>query len=397
MSKPLIVHVLHSLDTGGMERIVVSVINGTRDRYRHAVICLAGFGALRDEIDDPSIVCVSLGKRPGKDLGSYARLWRVLRKLRPDLVQTYNIGALDATLVARLAGVRRVVQAEHGRDVSDPLGRNRKYRLLRRWLQACISRFVAVSQDLATWLRDEIGIRPAKVVCIQNGIDTQRYGSTDGAREARPLLGSFAPSGSLLVGAVGRLDAVKDHVGLVDAFAMLLDGTPGWAGRLRLVIVGEGSERARIEQHVARLGIGDAVRLLGNCADVPALLQEFDLFVLSSIAEGIPLTVLEAMAAGLPVVATRVGGVGEVVADGETGALVEPSDPRALATALGRYVEDAGLRHRHGAAGRARVASRFGMQSMLDAYVGLYDGLLAGKPRARDAVVSAGLAGRGGP
>lgn len=392
MTRPLIVHVLHSLDTGGMERVVVSLINRTRDRYRHAVVCLGGFGALRDEIEDPAVACLALDKRPGKDWRCYVRLWRALRALRPDLLQTCNLGALDAALVGKLAGVRRVVHAEHGRDVSDPRGANRKYRRLRRWLQPCIDRFVAVSQDLADWLRDDVGIRASKIACIPNGIDTARYAALAGARTARPLLGEFAPPGTLLLGTVGRLDAVKDQAGLVDAFASLCEADASRATRLRLAIVGEGAERERLEQRVAHHGLGDRVRLLGNRVDVPALLAEFDVFVLSSVAEGIPLTVLEAMAAGLPVVATRVGGVGEVVVDGATGALVPPSDPSALVTALRACVDDAGLRQRRGEAGRVRVEAKFGMTTMIGSYASLFDGLLEDAGRAGDAH----LAGRGG-
>lgn len=374
--KPRIVHVLHSLGTGGMERVVVSVINQTRDRYQHAVVCLADAGAMRDEIADSSVPCVVIGKRPGKDWRAYVKLWRTLRDLRPDLVQTCNLGALDATVVAKLAGARRVVHAEHGRDVSDPLGRNRKYRRMRRWLQPCITRFVAVSDDLASWLRDDVRIRRDKIACIVNGIDCERYARS--ADAGRRLLADIAPPGALVIGTVGRLDAVKDQAGLIEAFAQLCANAGDAARDWRLVIVGEGAERARLEAQIAQVDMIDRIHLLGNRDDVPVLLGEFDVFVLSSIAEGIPLTVLEAMAAGLPVVATRVGGVGEVVVDGETGVLVPPSTPEALAHALGALARDAGLRQRLGAAGHARAETRFGMRAMVAAYASLYDELLEG-------------------
>jgi len=375
--RPLIAHVLYRLDTGGMERVVVSIINGTHGRYRHAVICLAGFGAMRGEIADARVPCLSLDKRPGKDWLCYVRLWKTLRRLEPDLVATYNLGALDAAPVARLAGVRRVVHAEHGRDAADPDGGNRKYRLLRRWLAPFIACFVAVSSDLAAWLREGIGLAPGKVACIPNGIDTARYRPATGARRERPLLGPLAPPGTLLIGSVGRLDAVKDQAGLITAFKILCDNHSGPHAHLRLAIIGEGRERQRLERLAA--GTGDRVHLLGNRADVAALLRECDIFVLSSRAEGIPLTVLEAMASGLPVVATDVGGVGEVVVSGQTGMLVAPSDPAALAAALDRYVHDPALRCRHGGAARARVECRFGLPAMVAAYAALYDRLLGGR------------------
>lgn len=379
--RPLIAHVLYRLDTGGMERVVVSIINGTNGRYRHAVICLAGFGTMREEITDSRVPCLSLDKRPGKDWHCYVRLWKTLRRLEPDLVATYNLGALDAAPVARLAGVRRVVHAEHGRDAADPDGSNRKYRLLRRWLAPFIACFVAVSNDLAMWLREGIGLAPGKVTCIPNGIDTACYRPATDAPRERPLLGPLAPPGTLLIGSVGRLDAVKDQASLVTAFKMLCNNDPGLRVRLHLVIIGEGRERQRLEKLAADMS--DRVHLLGNRADVAPLLRECDIFALSSRAEGIPLTVLEAMASGLPVVATDVGGVGEVVVSEQTGMLVAPSDPAALAAALDRYIHDPALRCRHGGAARARVECRFGLPAMVSTYAELYDRLLGGRAERR--------------
>jgi sugar transferase (PEP-CTERM/EpsH1 system associated) len=390
--KPLIAHVLYRLDTGGMEQVAISVINHTCKRYRHAVIALAGIGAMRDRIMDPVVPCLSLDKKPGKDWGCYFRLWKTLRRLKPDVVQTYNIGTLDVAPIARLAGVRRVVHAEHGRDVTDPDGTNRRYRTMRRWLQPFIARYVAVSADLESWLREGVGIAPRKVVCIPNGIDIGRYAETTGSRELRPLLDTFAPPGTLVVANVGRLDPVKDQAGLIAAFKLLCDSSPDTSARLRLVIVGEGTCRKDLETQIARLGLRDQVCLLGDRKDVPEILAECDVFALSSVAEGIPLTLLEAMASGSPVVATRVGGVGEVVVDGVTGTLVEPGDPAALAQALCGYVEDASRRHRHGHAGRERVEQHFSLPAMLAGYTSLYDEVLAGRDQASPSRSSLGFA-----
>lgn len=390
--KPLIAHVLYRLDTGGMEQVAISVINHTGNRYRHAVIALAGIGAMRNRIADPTVPCLSLDKKPGKDWGCYFRLWKVLHRLKPAMVQTYNIGTLDVAPVARLAGVRRVVHAEHGRDVADPNGANRRYRAMRRWLQPFIARYVAVSADLESWLRERVGIAPAKVVCIPNGIDIGRYAGVAGWHELRPLLGAFAPPEALVMVNVGRLDPVKDQAGLIAAFKLLRDSSPARAARLRLVVVGEGAYRNDLETQITRLGLQDQVRLLGDRKDVPEILAECDVFALSSVAEGIPLTLLEAMAAGLPVVATRVGGVDEVVVDGVTGTLVEPSNPAALAQALRGYVEDESLRRQHGEAGRERVEQHFSLHAMLAGYTSLYDEVLAGRDQVSSSTTPIRLA-----
>jgi sugar transferase (PEP-CTERM/EpsH1 system associated) len=382
-TKPLIAHVLYRLDPGGMERVLVTVINGTGRRYRHAVICLDDFSVIRDRIADPSVVCLALRKKPGNDWRCYYRLWRALRSLKPDLVHSYNFGALDVAPVAKLAGVRRVIHAERGRDASDPHGENRKYRNLRRWLLPFIDRYLTVSMDLRNWLTEKVGIDASRVVCIPNGIDAAEFAGGRGQKHARPLLGSFAPAGSVLIGTVGRLDPVKDQAGLLTAFHLLCESLPAMRGLLRLVIIGEGRQRAALEAQISELGLDGEACLLGNRDDVPALLPEFDIFVLSSIAEGMPGVVLEAMAAGLPVVATNVGGVKEIVSAGVTGALVPASDPAGLCAALADYVEDEVLRSRHGTAGRERVERNCSLHSMLAAYTDLYDELL--QPRLRTA------------
>jgi sugar transferase (PEP-CTERM/EpsH1 system associated) len=395
-NKPLIAHVLYRLDTGGMERIALSVINHTHDRYRHAIICLAGYGAFRDEIADASVPCLSLDKRPGKDPGCYFRLWRALRTLKPDLVQTYNIGALDAAPIIRLAGVRKTVHAEHGRDVTDPFGDNPKYLRLRRWMAPFIDRFIAVSPDLTRWLVERAAIRPNKVICIPNGIDVAAFSAARVSPRPRVLLGDFAPPGSVLIANVARLDKVKDQAGLLAAFKQLHEQAGQCAG-CRLIIAGDGPEYAELQRRIEQLDLTQTVRLLGNRSDVADLLAECDVFVLPSIAEGMPVTLMEAMASGLPVVATDVGGVAAVVENGTTGTLVPPGDAQALAEALGAYVADESLRRRHGDAGRARVAVRFSMSAMLSRYTALYDTLLGRLAPAAPPHMAPGLARHGEP
>lgn len=381
-SKPLIAHVLYRLDTGGMERIVVSLINATRDRYRHAVIVLAGLGPLRLEIEHSVEASLSLDKKPGKDWPCYLRLWRALRALKPDLVQTYNIGTLDFAPVVNLAHIRRLVHAEHGRDASDPRGENVKYQRLRRWMAPFIDRFVVVSPDLGAWLTDSVGLQPSKVTYIPNGIDAAAFAVVRDPPPPRRLMGDFAPGDTVLIGNVARLDKVKDHAGLLVAFKLLRERSVREGTDCRLIIAGDGPQRADLERQIFKLGLTDMVRLLGNRVDIAELLAECDAFVLSSIAEGMPVTLLEAMAAGLPVVTTDVGGIASVVEAGVTGTLVPPANPEACADALLAYVADERLRRQHGDAGRARIEARFSLRTMTSAYAALYDKLLGRSVRS---------------
>jgi glycosyltransferase involved in cell wall biosynthesis len=243
-----------------------------------------------------------------------------------------------------------------------------------------IDRYVVVSADLHRWLTDRAHIRPTKVVYIANGVDAVAFHVPRIEPAPRKLLGDFAPQGTVLIGHVARLDKVKDQAGLLAAFKLLRDG----AGHVecRLIIAGEGPQREELERQIAGFGLGATVRLLGNRQDVAELLAECDVFALSSIAEGMPVTLLEAMAARLPVVATDVGGVGLVVETGVTGTLVPAGDPRAMASALTTYAANPALRRQHGAAGSARVAAQFGLGAMVGAYVNLYDELLGRRANA---------------
>ncbi|HLQ84668.1 MAG TPA: TIGR03088 family PEP-CTERM/XrtA system glycosyltransferase [Salinisphaeraceae bacterium] len=381
VSKPLIVHILNQMDVGGMETVALNLIERSSDRYRHAVVCMQDRGSLAARAEALGASVLALGKKPGKDLRAYGRLWRLLRRLRADIVHTYNIGAIDAAPWARLAGVRHIIHAEHGRDAADPQGSSRKYRRLRRLLAPAISIFVAVSEDLASWLVQEVGIADNKVQLIRNGIDLERYHPE--AEAEPPWPAQFAPAGSIVVGSVGRLNAVKAFADLLQAFARVQFSDTGPAPRL--VIVGSGPEQAALEQLVHELGIAERVWLAGERDDVPQLLQAMDVYVCSSIAEGMALTLLEAMASGLPVIATQVGGNPELVLAQETGLLVPASDAGALADAIETLVADPELRREQGQAGRQRAQACFSMAAMTAGYCALYDQLLGPYAAATEA------------
>ncbi|MBF0427911.1 MAG: glycosyltransferase, partial [Magnetococcales bacterium] len=173
-----------------------------------------------------------------------------------------------------------------------------------------------------------------------------------------------------IIGTVGRMWPIKDHDNLVQAFALLRQLAP--ARILRLVIVGDGPERGAVEKRIVELNLTEQVQITGWRTDIAEILSKFDLFVLSSKAEGTPLTILEAMAYGLPVVSTQVGGIADLVVTGKTGELVPPNNPQALAKAMAIYL-NGDLATRHGEAGRERVAHHFSIDRMIEAYRNLFE------------------------
>jgi len=238
---PLIVHVIQHLIVGGLENGIVNLINNMpRERFRHAIVCLSHYSNFRDRIQYGDVQVIALGKRPGKDLRSYLRLWRVLRELRPAIVHTRNVATLDAIVVAWLAGVRRRLHGEHGWDMHDLHGRNRKYRLYRRLCRPFVDGYVAVSEHMAAWLHSDIGIRRVRIRHICNGVDVNRFRPAAEGREQSAAGPGFAADGTVVFGTVGRMQPVKDQITLVRAFLALIERRPELRSRVRLMLVGDG-------------------------------------------------------------------------------------------------------------------------------------------------------------
>lgn len=372
---PLIAHVVYHFGTGGMENGVVNLINHLpAGRYRHAIVSLTDHTDFRQRIRRAEVSFHDLHKRPGHDLGLYRRLAAVLRRLKPAIVHTRNLNALEAQFVAAALRVPGRVHGEHGRDVFDLAGRNWKYNLLRRAARPLIHRYIAVSRDLARWLTDTVGVNPHKLSQIYNGVDSQRFRPRAGERPDVAPAG-FLAGAQCVIGSVGRMVAVKDYPTLVRAFIRLQAMAAEPQG-LRLVLVGDGPERAVCETLARDAGLAGQVWFAGARDDIPEVLRLMDLFVLPSLGEGISNTILEAMATSLPVLASRVGGNPELVRPGETGSLFAAGDTEGLARLLREYALDADRRAREGAAARARVEREFALERMAAAYQAVYDDIL---------------------
>jgi sugar transferase (PEP-CTERM/EpsH1 system associated) len=375
--RPLIAHIIHRLAVGGLENGLVNLINNLpEDRYRHAIVCLTGYSDFRKRIQRADVEVHALDKQPGKDLGVYARLWRLLRRLRPQVVHTRNLATLDCQFAAAAAGVAHRVHGEHGWDMFDLHGTSAKYRWLRRAAVPVIDCFVPMSRDLAGWLETAVGVPPRKIVQLYNGVDTLRFRPRTGRRPL-DLGGVTLPEDAFVIGSVTRLEPVKNPQTTVRAFARLVRLLPEQGGRLRLLVVGDGSEKSALTQLAAEEGIAQQALFVGQRDDIDRMLQSMDLFVLTSLNEGISNTILEAMATGLPVVATAVGGNGELVTPGTTGALCASGDSDALALAMRDYLRDAELGRRHGAAARRAAEQKFSLQAMVNGYDAMYQRVMA--------------------
>ncbi|AUX38260.1 MULTISPECIES: glycosyltransferase [Sorangium] len=371
-----VAHVVLSLNVGGLERVVLRLLERTaRDRFAPIVCALEEPGALAEELARLGVPLVVLPRRPGLDPGLPVRLSAWLRREGIRLVHTHNPGPhLYGALAAGLAraaslpggGGPRVIHTKHGRNYP----KQRRKVLVNRLAAALTDRVVAVSDDARAVTLEVERVDPAKVVTILNGVDTDVFRPGD-AGAARARLG--VPTSGYHVGCVARLSPEKDHATLLAAFARLRGVRPD----AHLTLIGDGPLRPALEEQAARLGLGGAVTFTGTRGDVAELLPAFDVFALASLTEGISLTLIEAAAAGLPIVATRVGGNPEILEEGSTGLLVSPGAPEPLAAALEAVAvrED---RAAMGERGRARVVERFGVDQMVRAYEELYAEVLGG-------------------
>ena len=364
---PLVMHLTYALDVGGLETLLVDCINKMpADQYRHVVVCLTRSSSFAERITQPGVEVYALNKAPGLGLGTHFAFWKLARRLRPTILHTYNLAAMEYAFAATLAGVPVRVHAEHGRDTSDPHGLNPKHNFLRRRLAPFIDCYIPVSEDLHRWLGQVVRIPAAKTLFIKNGVDTDKY---------RPgVRGVGAPwrDDHFVVGTVARVSDIKNHRGLVDAFIRLRALLPEQAAQLRLSIVGDGPLLPALREQVLQAGLQDVVWLPGARSDVAQLVPEFSVFALPSLAEGTPVSLLEAMSCALPVVASNVGGIPEVVSEQVEGSLVPPQDVEALAQALARYARDPALASQHGRAGRTRIVQQYSMAAMVTAYTALY-------------------------
>jgi sugar transferase (PEP-CTERM/EpsH1 system associated) len=375
-ASPLIAHIIYSLHVGGLENGLVNLINRLPvQEFRHVVICLTDYGDFRNRIQRDDVGVIALNQPPGHGLGAKWRLWRLLRTLAPDIVHTRNIAALECQPVALLAGVPGRIHSEHGRNADELGGKQRRYTAVRRMLRPFVHHQLALSRDLEHYLREDVGVGQNRLTQVYNGVDTERFRPDPAARAQGPL-NDFAGPDDIVFGTVGRMDQVKDPLNAARAFIHLCERHPSLRPRLKLVMVGNGSERPAVEAALRTAGLDRQVWLPGSRDDVPQLLAGLDVFVLPSLFEGISNTILEAMACGLPVVATRTGGNPELVVDGETGQLVPPAAPDVLADAMAVYLRAPDLARRHGAAARAWVLDRFSLDAMVASYAAEYRRLL---------------------
>ena len=371
-----IVHVVYSFSVGGLENVIVQLINRLpADRFEHVVLSLTTIGDFKNRIAQQGVRFIELHKPPGHAVALYPKIYQLLRVIKPDVVHSCNLAALEIVPLCWLARVPLRIHAEHGWDTHDPQGKSTRYQRLRRAYKPFVSHYVAVSKDLDDYLERAIGVPQFRRSLITNGVDTQAFLPAQGAPSAVPGC-PFVLGENWLLGTVGRLQSVKNQPLLVRAFVRLLQDHPEAAIRMRLVVVGEGPLRAEIETLLADANVSHLAWLAGARDDVADVLRMLNCFVLPSQAEGTSCTLQEAMACGLPVVATAVGGTPDLLKHGESGFLVDSDDEAAMANAIWALYTDKAKTLRLAQNARDWALQNFGLDAMVHSYESLFSGRL---------------------
>ena len=344
---------------GGQNQVLVTVL-GLRSLGHRAMLVAHPDGELRARAEE-GLELLPLAPRTEMDLSAAWRLSRAVKQLRPDVVHAHDPHGVAMAALALSMSTD---------PVKPPLIASRRvdFRMrgnsLSRWKYRQVDCFICASEAIRQILMAD-GIEAHRAVTVHEGIDVGRVLAAQPASIREEL---WLPHGAPLVGNVAALVPHKGHKHLIEAAALVVRHVPD----ARFIIAGEGELHASLEHQIRHLHLEKHVLLLGFRPDVLSLHKAFDVFVMSSVTEGLGTSILDAMASSRPVVATTAGGIPEIVQDGETGILVPPRDHEAMADALVRLLKDEALRGRMGAAGLSLVSARFSAERMVQETLQVY-------------------------
>jgi glycosyltransferase involved in cell wall biosynthesis len=358
---------------GGQNQVLLTV-NGLREIGHRAALVAHPGGELRKRASE-GLELIPIAPRAEMDLSAAWRFSRALKQLQPDVVHAHDPHGVAMAALALSFGAA----SARGRSPALIAARRVDFGLkgnsFSRWKYRQVDCFIAASEAIRGMLLAD-GVEARRCITIHEGIDVERIAKTPPVDVHEAF---WLPHGSPVVGNVAALVPHKGQRDLIEAARIVTQQIPD----ARFVILGEGELRQHLEGLVREHHLEKHVLMPGFRADVIGCIKGFDLFALSSITEGLGTSLLDAMACGKPIVATRAGGIPEVVADGTTGLLVPPHDHQSLAAAIVRMLRDPALRQRLGEAGRARVGERFTAERMVAATAEVY-AAVAGIPHAAD-------------
>ena len=366
-----VLHLIGSLAAGGAERNLYYLgPNFKTSAFHHSICCMMSRGEFADELERAGVEIFELGYRRRYFLNTVMKLADLLRKKNIAVLHTHLFEpGLVGRLAAWLAGTPVIITHEHGKT----LWKKPYHHIFERLALWRTDMRVVVSEDIKQLRMTHEGTPEAKLILIENAVDPERFGVDEETRnKVRSELGI---GDCFVVGTVGRLVPAKDYDLFLEAARRLLEGN----SRMRFLMVGDGHLRAGLEARARDLGLEGSVLFLGNRTDIPRLLAAMDLYLITSVREGLPISLIEAMLAARPIVSTAVGGIPEALAGGETGLLVESGSADAVVEAVTGLMGDPGRRETMGRAARDVALQRYSPARVLEKLDRLYSRLLEGK------------------
>jgi len=369
-----VLYIIWSLGLGGAEQVVINLARGMdKEKFKVMVCCLNDKGVFAEELEKEGIEVIALNKKGKFDVSVVFKLVNIMRKYKVDIVHTHLWGAnLWGRLAAKLAGIKVIAATEHNVDVWKPW----YYFEIDRLLQHLTDKIIVVSEKVKEFYVKR-GISEDKIEVVYNGISLSSpslpsYHLPGGTEENVKVEFGIRPEDKVLA-VIGRLVEQKGHRYLFEALH-LLDGRY----KLKVLVVGDGPQREQLVSMARQLGMEDKVVFTGLRKDVNDILPAVDMLVMPSLREGLPMVLLEAMAAGVPVVATKVGGVPEIIEDGKNGLIVEPANVDMLKTAISEILDNDLLRKKIIDNGWKEV-ERFSLTNMLNDTQRVYEKILKEK------------------
>ena len=366
------------LNIGGITLYTVNLAKCLKQKGHRVIVCSSG-GDLSGELKREGISHVRLNIKTKSEINpkllfALPRLISLIRDNRIEIIHAHTrVTQCLAALIARLCGIAYVATC-HGFF---------KARLGRRIFKCWGDKAIAISDAVKDHLVKDLGVDPRKVELVYNGIDAERFNRELSVEDVLSLKRELGLRGGIVIGAIGRLSSVKGYKYLLEAFAELSERYKD----IQLLIVGDGPERERLLNVAKELKIEKGVKFIEPRSDTPRLLSIIDIFVSSSVQEGLGLSLAEALASATGVVATDVGGVGSLIKDGETGLLVPSSDSRRLASAIATLVDDPGLKDKLGSNGRKLVGRDFKIEDMVNKIENIYKSVSAKKELKMDRIL----------
>ncbi len=368
LTKPTVLQLITTLDMGGAERLALFILEKEKEHYSGVI------GAIYGEEGDLATLAASYNiptfnvhiDTCGR-IQAIWRLYKMLREYKVDLVQTHAAYLLNYIVpAAKLAGIP-LVYTEH--SVFD-LQEMPKLRRTIKLTAPFIDKITCISQPIADYLSKEVGIASSRIEIIENGIDTELFSPKNETNKVAelPWENSDTDKPLFVFGTVARLCMEKDHPNMLKAFALLHKKHP----QTRLIIVGDGAERENLETLIKELNLTDFVHLAGKALDITERLRSFDVFVMSSAHEGLPMSILEAMACKIPVISTNAGDIASINREGENILLIPTKDHLALANAMEKMYTDKELKENYATKAHSFIIKEKSIEKATTAYNSLF-------------------------